>query len=185
MCNYYDNESNSLLYLLLIILGIIIVANIVVIIWQVSLEREYGIRYEEAKNVSNEYREKYYSMKEAMDSYCIKLEGILNDAKKIVKQNYIVIIAEITLSVITLLPITLMYMIFRCNKEIVCLHPNRTTSIILLIEVVIFMLTFLMDVKGSVETIEQYKQIYRLVEEMFKGLDTILDTIDYQINQYI
>lgn len=94
MYNYYDDESNWLLYLLLIILGIIIVFNIGVKIWQVSLEREYGKRYEEAKSQSNEYREKYYSMKEAMDSYRINLEGIINNAKKIVKQNFIAIAAE-------------------------------------------------------------------------------------------
>lgn len=77
-----------------------------------------------------------------------------------------------------------MHMVFRCNKKIACFHPNKTTSIILLIEVVIFMLTCFMDVKGSIESIKQYQKIFGLVEDMFKGLDTILDTINYQINQY-
>ena len=46
------------------------------------------------------------------------------------------------------------------------------------------MLTCFMDVKGSIESIKQYQKIFGLVEDMFKGLDTILDTINYQINQY-
>lgn len=184
MNDYNENESNWLLYFLMILLGTIIVANIGVSIWQKTLEREYDVRYEEAETLSNEYREKYYSMEEAMDSYRIRLEGIINSAEKIVMKNGITIVAEMVLSVLTLVPIVLMYMVFKCNKEIAHFHPNRATSIILNIEVVILLLTCFMTIKGSIETIEQYQQIFGLVKEMFKGLDTILDTINFQFNQY-
>ncbi|MBD5481476.1 MAG: hypothetical protein HDR15_02920 [Lachnospiraceae bacterium] len=138
-------------------------SNIMVKFWQVSLEKEYGIKYEEAKTLSNEYREKYYSMEDAMDFYCIILEGIIYDAKKIVKQNFIIILVDIVLFVVTLILINFMYMVFRCNKKIACIHPNRATSIILFIEIAISMLTCFMDIKGSIEAIEQYQNIYGLI----------------------
>lgn len=184
MKDHYYDESNWLLYLLLAIFGIIIVVNIGVKIWQVTLEIEYDVRYEEAETLSNEYREKYYSMKEAIDSYRIKLEGIINRAEKIVKKNGITIVSEMVLIVLTLVPISLMYMVFRRNKEIAHFYPNRTTSIILNIEVAILLLTCFMNIKGSIEIIEQYQQIFGLVKEMFEGLGTILDTINFQFNQY-
>lgn len=60
-------------------------ANIGVKIWQESLEREYNVRYEEAKTLSEEYKNKYYSMAETINSFQIKLEDIINNASKIVK----------------------------------------------------------------------------------------------------
>ena len=60
-------------------------ANIGVKIWQESLEREYNVRYEEAKTLSEEYKNKYYSMAETINYFQIKLEDIINNASKIVK----------------------------------------------------------------------------------------------------
>lgn len=185
MNDYYDDgESNWILYLLIFIMGTIIVANIGVKIWQVSLERKYDIRYEEAKTLSNEYKEKYYSMEEALNSYFIKLEGVKNSAKMIVKQNIITIIVEVILFLMTFIPISFMRMIFKYNKKIAYFRPNRTTSIVLFIEVVICIITIIMNIKGSIEIIGLYQQICGLVEDMFNGLESIIDTINYQINQY-
>lgn len=184
MDNYYDNENNWLLYLLFIILGIIIVVNIGIIKWQMSKEKEYGVLYEEAETILNEYREKYDSIEEAMDSYRIRLEGIINSAEKIVMKNGITIIAEMILFFLTLVPVALIYMVFRRNKEKAHFHPNITTSIILNIEVAILLFTCFIKIKGSIETIKQYQQISGLVKEILKGLDTILDTINFQFNQY-
>ena len=179
-----DFFDNWLLYLLIFSLGVIIFANIGVKIWQCSLEKQYDIKYEEAEVATEEYREKYYSMDEALESFQIKLDSITNEAKIIVKQNFITAIIEMVLLTITFIPTVLMYQIFKNNKEISKFHLTEVTTIILTIETVIALLTCFMDIKGAFETVGQYRQIYGLIEDMFTGLGTLIDSINFQINQY-
>ena len=177
-----DFLDNWLLYLLIFSLAIIVIANIGVKIWQCSLEKQYNVKYEEAE--AAEYREKYYSTDEALDSFLIRLDHITNEAKVIVKQNIIAAIVEMVLLTITFLPTIFMYQIFKNNREISKFHLTETTTIILTIETAIALLTCFMDIKGAFETIGQYRQIYGLVEDMFTGLGTLMDSINFQINQY-
>lgn len=179
-----DFLDNWLLYLLIFSLSIIVIANIGVKIWQYSLEKQYNVKYEEAEAATAEYREKYYSMDEALDSFLIRLNHITKEAKVIVKQNIIAAIVEMVLLTITFIPTIFMYQIFKNNREISKFHLTETTTIILTIETAIALLTCFMDIKGAFETIGQYRQIYGLVEDMFTGLGTLMDSINFQINQY-
>lgn len=76
-----DFLDNWLLYLLIFSLAIIVIANIGVKIWQCSLEKQYDVKYKEAEVATAEYREKYYSTDEALDSFLIRLDHITNEQK--------------------------------------------------------------------------------------------------------
>lgn len=182
--NYRNDENNWLLYLLMVVLAIIIISNIGVAIWQCKLEKQYDAKYEETEKVSEEYKETYYSIGEAMNSCANRLKEIHNEAVTITKQSLIALMAELLLTSLTCVPIYLMYQIFKRNKELSYFYLNDTTATILVIETLIAFLTCLWDIKGAMDTISQYSLLCNLVDGVYDSLGSIIDAINYQINQY-